>query len=98
MYQTSLKQFLHLFDGSIVRAMRSPNTVERVQAILTTLNREVWRSTLRGLYERHQFLFTMLMAIKIDLHAGVLTHTEFMKLVKVFILIFQIKEDLPKRT
>ena len=82
MYQTSLKQFLHLFDGSMSRAMRTPNITERVQSILSTLNREVWQATLRGLYEQHQFLFTLLMAIKIDLHAGTLSHNEFMKFIK----------------
>ena len=82
MYQNSLKQFLHLFDGSISKAMRTPNIAERVQSILATLNREVWQATLRGLYEQHQFLFTLLMAIKIDLHAGTLTHNEFMKFIK----------------
>ena len=41
MYQSSLKQFLHLFDASIVKAKRSPDIDERVGAILSTLNREV---------------------------------------------------------
>lgn len=66
MYQTSLKQFLHLFDGSISKAMRTPNISERVGSILETLNREVWQATLRGIYEQHQFLFTLLMAIKVS--------------------------------
>ena len=82
MYQTSLKQFLHLFDGSLTKATRTPNIIERVNSILGTLNREVWVYTLRGLYEQHQFLFTLLMAIKIDLHAGTISHAEFMKLIK----------------
>ena len=82
MYHSSLKQFLHLFDSSITKAMRTPCIVERVQSILATLNREVWQSTLRSLYEHHQFLFTLLMAIKIDLHVGSLTHGEFMKFIK----------------
>ena len=82
MYQTSLKQFLHLFDGSLAKAMRTPNIIERVHSVLSTLNHEVWLYTLRGLYEQHQFLFTLLMAIKIDLHSGHITHAEFMKLIK----------------
>lgn len=82
MYQTSLKQFLHLFDGSLSKSMRTPNILERVSSVLNTLNREVWAYTLRGLYEQHQFLFTLLMAIKIDLHNGSISHAEFMKLIK----------------
>jgi len=82
MYQTSLKQFLQLFDGSLMKAMRTPNINERVHSVLSTLNYEVWVYALRGLYEQHQFLFTLLMAIKIDLHSGHITHAEFMKLIK----------------
>ena len=82
MYQNSLKQFLKLFDSSINKASRFPDVSERVTAILSTLNHEIWQATLRGLYERHQFLFTLLMSIKIDLHDGKLTHNEFMKFVK----------------
>lgn len=82
MYQSSLKQFLHLFDGSISKANRTHNIQERVLSILNTLNREVWMATIRGLYEQHQFLFTLLMAIKIDLQAGTISHAEMMKFVK----------------
>ena len=82
MYQTSLKQFLQLFDGSLGKAMRTPNMTERVHSVLSMMNHELWLYTLRGLYEQHQFLFTLLMAIKIDLHSGHIAHAEFMKLIK----------------
>jgi dynein heavy chain len=82
MYQTSLKQFLHFFDGSLSKSTRTPNILKRVKSVLNTLNQQVWAYTLRGLYEQHQFLFTILMAIKIDLHNRDITHAEFMKLIK----------------
>ena len=69
-------------DRSLTKATRTPIISERVHSVLSTLNREVWNYTLRGLYEQHQFLFTLLMAIKIDVHAGNITHAEFMKFIK----------------
>lgn len=43
---------------------------------------EVWAFTSRSLYERHKQLFTLMLAIKIDYHRGIITHEEFMAFVK----------------
>lgn len=43
---------------------------------------QVWAFTQRSLYERHKALFTLMMAMKIDLHNGVITHEEFMVFIK----------------
>lgn len=34
------------------------------------------------MYERHKALFTLMMAMKIDLQKGVITHEEFMAFIK----------------
>ncbi|KAG8237935.1 hypothetical protein J437_LFUL017485 [Ladona fulva] len=82
MYQNSLKQFLTIFDNSIIKSVKSTNTKERIENILRYLTYEVWVFTLRSLYERHKPLFTLMLAMKIDCHAGIISHDEFMVFIK----------------
>ncbi|CAL4125091.1 unnamed protein product, partial [Meganyctiphanes norvegica] len=82
MYQTSLRQFLVLFDMSMTRADRSPFSKIRINNIIKFLTHQVWRNACRGFYERHKLLFTLLLAMKIDLNEGLITHDEFMKFIK----------------
>lgn len=82
MYQTSLKQFLNLFDSSIKNSARGINTEERIAFVLNRLNFEVWQFVQRLLFEKDRFLFTLLMTLKIHLHSEKITHEEFMVLIK----------------
>ncbi|XP_060809519.1 dynein axonemal heavy chain 5 [Amyelois transitella] len=82
MYQNSLKQFLTIFDNSITKSTKSNDTEERIDIILKYLTHEVWAFTLRSLYERHKALFTLMLAMKIDCHRGLISHDEFMAFVK----------------
>nr|XP_022920640.1 dynein heavy chain 5, axonemal [Onthophagus taurus] len=82
MYQNSLKQFLSIFDNSITKSTKSTDTQERIDIILKYLTYEVWKFTQRSLYERHKSLFTLMMAIKIDLQKGHISHDEFMTFIK----------------
>ena len=43
---------------------------------------QVWAFTQRSLYERHKALFTLMMAMKIDLQKAIITHEEFMAFIK----------------
>ncbi|EMP33916.1 Dynein heavy chain 8, axonemal [Chelonia mydas] len=82
MYQTSLRQFLGIFDLSVEKSLKSQITAKRVANIIEHLTYEVYKYTVRGLYENHKFLFTLLMALKIDLQAKKISHNEFQTLIK----------------
>uniref|UniRef100_H2ZG63 Uncharacterized protein n=1 Tax=Ciona savignyi TaxID=51511 RepID=H2ZG63_CIOSA len=82
MYQTSLAQFLQVFDHSIQRSAKSPIPAKRISNIIDYLTFAVFCYTARGLYEEHKFLFTLLLALKIDCQAGRISGTEFDVLIK----------------
>ena len=82
MYQTSLKQFLGLFDNSVTKSKPTHIVPKRLENIIDYLTRAVWHYTSRGLYEQHKFLFTLLLALKIDMQRGNVSHAEFLYLLK----------------
>ncbi|CAL4115055.1 unnamed protein product, partial [Meganyctiphanes norvegica] len=82
MYQTSLRQFLVMFNNSIARAEKSVFSRIRISAIIKYLTYQVWKNACLGFYEQHKLLFTLLLAMKIDLSAGKITHEEFMIFIK----------------
>uniref|UniRef100_A0A672LPL1 Dynein, axonemal, heavy chain 5 like n=1 Tax=Sinocyclocheilus grahami TaxID=75366 RepID=A0A672LPL1_SINGR len=82
MYQTSLRQFLGIFDMSMEKSPKSPVTAKRLDNIMEYLTFEVFRYTARGLYEDHKFLFTLLLTLKIDLLAKNVSHSEFQTFIK----------------
>uniref|UniRef100_A0AAV2K4G4 AAA+ ATPase domain-containing protein n=2 Tax=Knipowitschia caucasica TaxID=637954 RepID=A0AAV2K4G4_KNICA len=82
MYQTSLGQFLKIFDLSLERSEKSPKTQKRIANIIEHLTYEVFRYTVRGLYENHKFIFTLLLALKIDLQNNKIEHSKFQTLIK----------------
>ncbi|XP_076310266.1 dynein axonemal heavy chain 8-like [Tachypleus tridentatus] len=82
MYQTSLIQFLELFDMAMRNSEKSPIAAKRIRNINEYLTYEVFKYTCRGLYKNHKFLFTLLLTLKIDMQQGNISHEEFEILIK----------------
>ncbi|XP_029955923.1 dynein heavy chain 5, axonemal [Salarias fasciatus] len=82
MYQTSLRQFLGLFDSSMQNSAKSQLTSKRIGNIIAFLTYQVFCYTARGLYEEHKLLFTLLLGLKIDLQARNISHSEVLTFIK----------------
>nr|XP_042899545.1 dynein axonemal heavy chain 5 [Parasteatoda tepidariorum] len=82
MYQTSLKQFLGLFDISIVRSDPDADIQKRIRNISEYLTYEVYRYAVRGFYECHRFLFVLMLALKLQMEGGKIQYNEFFAFVK----------------
>jgi dynein heavy chain len=82
MYQTSLKQFLQLFDESMEKGAPSPIPSKRIQNIIEYCTFRSFQYAARGFYEVHKVMFVLLLALKIDIASGKLTHEEFRCFIK----------------
>jgi len=77
MYQTSLDQFVQVFNKSLNSSEQSPVPQKRIHNIIELLTYETYCYTIRGLYTRDKFLLTILLALKIDLRKGAVKMNEF---------------------
>nr|XP_026487863.1 dynein heavy chain 8, axonemal-like [Vanessa tameamea] len=82
MYQTSLAQFLERFDISMERSPQSPITFKRIAFIIEYLTYDVWKYISRGFYEKHKYLFTLLLTLKIDIQREYISYDEFQTFIK----------------
>ena len=98
MYQTSLKQFLVVFEESITKSKPDKKIEKRINNILDYLTKSIWSYTIRSLYEKDKFVFTLLMTLKIDLNAGNISYQEFSVLLKggASLNLKSVKVKIPK--
>jgi len=69
MYNTSLQQFLDLFDYGIDASPKSQLVKDRVANIIEWMTRKVYRYINRGLFEADKTMFKLLMCLKILIKA-----------------------------
>ena len=65
MYQFSLETYVELFILSIEKAPRSEELPERIRNVNDYHTYAVYRSTCRGLFEKHKLLFSLHMTVRI---------------------------------
>ena len=67
---------------SVSRSAKSPIPSRRIQNIIEYMTYEVFKYTVRGLYEIDKMTFTLLLALKIDMQACKIKHEEFSTFIK----------------
>ena len=82
MYNTSLTQFLGLFDYAIDASPKAQLVKDRVQIIINWLTRRTYRYINRGLFERDKVTFKLMMSTKILIKDGRLTPADVGLLLK----------------
>ncbi|XP_039248303.2 dynein axonemal heavy chain 5-like isoform X1 [Styela clava] len=82
MYQTSLKQFLAVFDKALRTSAKSPITSKRIANIIEAMTYDVYKYSAQGFYEQDKVLFSILTALKIDLASKRIKHEEFNTFIK----------------
>jgi dynein heavy chain len=82
MYQNSLQQFLEQFDLSLANSQKSISLDRRIKNIIEYLTFAIFKYKCRGLYEIHKTLFTILVALKIDIDMGRITRNQFEYFIK----------------
>jgi dynein heavy chain len=69
MYMVSLQQFLELHDFSVNNSEPAPIVAKRIVNIIAYMTNYVTRYMHRGLFERHKKIWTLMLAMKIELIA-----------------------------
>ena len=62
--------------------MKSPITAKRITNIIEYMTFEVFKYSVRGLYEKDKMTFTLLLALKIDLAGHKIKPEEFQTFIK----------------
>lgn len=95
MYQTSLKNFLDLFDSSILEAPQSPIAQKRIDSIKEYMTLKIFKYISRGLFEKDKILFTLNLCLKIDMKDGKITQQEFMTFIRAGAALDSVTKQKP---
>lgn len=81
-FNFNINHFACLLLFLCCRSEKSPIPQKRISNIIEFLTYETFAYSVRGLYENHKFLFTLLLTLKIDLQRGQVKPKEFQALIK----------------
>lgn len=70
MYQTSLAQFMELYDIAIDRSDKATMPSKRIHNIIEYMTYSIYLYVARGLFERHKLIFALMLANKIMVSSG----------------------------
>ena len=70
MYQYSLQYFHDLYVMRIERSEKSSSLPKRIEILMEDITTSVYRNISRGLFERHNLIFSFQVAVNISLEAG----------------------------
>merc|ERR1719334_830632 len=82
MYQTSLAQFLEIFQIAMERAAPNKVTSKRMDNIIQYLTYDTFRYISRGFYEKHKFLYALVLSFKVDLNRKIISQAEINYILK----------------
>jgi len=82
MYNSSLDQFLQLFDESIARSEPAQQPSKRVEIIIKFLTFHVYQYVNRGLFEKDKTSFILMCCFKIYVTAGKITNNDVSQFLK----------------
>jgi dynein heavy chain len=77
MYQTSLVQFVQIFQASMVNSAKAAIPAKRIFNIIEELTFSTFLYIARGLFEKHKSVFALLLALKCQLVSGAVTQDHF---------------------
>ena len=82
MYQTGLAQFMELFNTSIDKSEKSNTSATRANAIIDQLTYTTYTYISCGLFDQDKLLYSLLLTLKIQTTAGVISADHFSCLIK----------------
>ena len=77
MYQTSLVQFIGIFQASMINSAKAAIPAKRIANIVEELTFSTFLYIGRGLFEKHKAVFALLLALKCQLVSGAVTLEHF---------------------
>jgi len=81
MYQTSLAQFLQVFQLAMNMAEKAPIPAKRINNVVDELTFRTFLYVSRGYLEIHKKIYTLLLALKLQMNAELITMEHFSCLV-----------------